>query len=197
METKTVKHFYQNLKDGDFIGSYKKKWFHLFAKAIYWFTGEKVSHIVGVFDVKKRDNVLTFKLGEQSFFDGRKVNSYSIVKDNLLDIYTIDSRFKDKSTEFYYLPNENKLTRDQLKVVKKFWNQNEDYDTSELLQTVNWFNKLFGREDKKVYDGVCSTAARQSMIKAGIKDDKFDDPAPSPIEFIRSSYIDAVIKIKF
>jgi len=189
----SYKYLFDNLKSGDFLGFYKKPWYYIFSRFISFITGNKLSHVAGVFDVRRRKGVVTFKLGEQIVSDGKIVKKYSIVKidDNG---YTIHSRFRQKHIDLYLLPNENKLTVDQNKTLSEYWNKKEDYSFYELPFTINWIHKLFG-DKKKVYDNNCSTAARQSMIEIGIIDNKFDDLVPNPTEFAKFSYINSITKI--
>lgn len=197
---KELQYLYENLKNGDFFAFYAKKWWQYFAKLIFWVTGVKVSHIAAVFDVKRKDNILTFRVGEQLVEEGRVTNTYMIV--HTMGDYLIDSRFKDDSNDFYYLPNANKITRSQNKELREYWNTKDDYNFSELLLTpnfiyrlYNWFRKKLGKKPKKIYDGVCSSAAAQSMRAVGITDSKFNDKVPNPREFISFSYIESINKV--
>jgi hypothetical protein len=192
-KTDSCKYLFDNLKSGDFLGFYKKPWYYLFARIIWFITGNKLSHIAGVFDVRRRQGVVTFKLGEQIVSEGKIIKKYSIVKidDNG---YTIDSRFRQKHIDLYLLPNENKLSIAQNKTLREYWNKKEDYSFEELPFTINWIHKLFG-DKNKIYDNNCSTACRQSMVEVGITDNKFDDLVPNPTEFAKFSYIGEIIKI--
>jgi hypothetical protein len=190
----TLQDLFDNLKDGDFLAFYAKKWWQYFAKLIFWVTGVKVSHIAAVFDVKRKDNILTFSVG------GRVTNTYMIV--HTMGDYLIDSRFKDDSNDFYYLPNKFKINRSQNKKLREFWNTKDDYNFSELLLTpnfvckgYNWLREKLGKEPKDFYDGVCSSAAAQSMRAVGITDSKFNDKVPNPREFISFSYIESINKV--
>lgn len=191
-KNKDIEYLFENLKSGDFFAFYKKPWYYLFSKLIRLITGYKISHVAGVFDVKRRGNILSFKVGEQVFTSGKDVEKYSITKNE--DVYSIDSRFRKKHIDFYLLVNKYKLKPAQNKEVRNYWNESEDYSLEELPFTVNWFYNLFGKKNK-VYDNNCSTATRQSMLRVGIKDTKFDDKVPNPTEFAKFSYIKEIIKI--
>ena len=197
---KELQYLYENLKNGDFFAFYAKKWWQYFAKLIFWVSGVKVSHIAGVFDVKRKDNILTFSVGEQLVEEGRVTNTYMIV--HTIGDYLIDSRFKDDSNDFYYLPNKFKINRSQNKKLREFWNTKDDYNFSELLLTpnfvyrgYNWLREKLGKEPKDFYDGVCSSAAAQSMRAIGITDSKFNDKVPNPREFISFDYIESINKV--
>ena len=192
-DTKNTKFLFDNIKNGDFLGFYRKKWYYIFARIIAFVTGNKLSHVAGIFDVKKIGDVVTFKLGEQVVSEGKVIKKYSIVRLSE-DGYTIDSRFRQKHIDLYYLPNTKKLTNQQNLAIRKYWNSKEDYSIDELPFTINWIHKLFG-DQNKVYDNNCSTAARQSMLEIGIVDHKFDDKVPNPTEFAKFSYIGAITKI--
>ena len=192
-QSKSTKYLFDNLKNGDFLGFYKKPWYYVFARLIFVVTGNKLSHVAGIFDVKTSDQFITFKLGEQIVSDGKVVKKYSIVKISE-DGYSIDSRFRNKKIDLYLLSNKNSLNVTQNLEIRKYWNEEEDYSLNELPFTINWIHKLFGNK-KKVYDNNCSTACRQSMIRIGIRDNKFDDPVPNPTEFAKFSYIDSITKI--
>jgi len=186
-------YLFHNLKNGDFLGFYKKPWYYLFVRFISLITGNKLSHIAGVFDVVRKERAVSFKLGEQSASQGKVIRKYHVVKVDTSN-YSIDSRFEQKHTVSYLLSNTHRLTYDQNKTVGEYWDRKEDYSFSELPFTINWFYKLFGNKNK-VYDNNCSTAARQSMIEIGIKDTKFDDKVPNPTEFAKFNYIEEIIKI--
>lgn len=189
-----IKCLFDNIKNGDFIAFYKKPWYYLFAKLIFWVTGHRISHVAGVFDVKRKPNHLTFKLGEQTINNNKIITRYSIIKINEND-YTCDSRFKNNSEDVYYLPNKYTITNKQNETLGKYWNIKEDYSLTELFFTQNWFYRFFGNKNK-IYDNNCSTACRRSMIEIGIKDKKFDDRVPNPAEFAKFTYIESIIKIK-
>lgn len=196
-EKKELKYLFFNIKNGDFLGFYKKPWYFLFAKLIAFITGNKLSHIAGVFDVNRINTSVFFKLGEQLVSSGKVINLYSIIKiEKDGDDYLIDSRFTDKHQDFYLLENEFELTKEQNQIVKDYWSKKEDYDLGELAFTQNWFYNLFGKKNK-IYDGNCSTAARESMRLCGIVDSKFDDAVPNPAEFAKFSYIKKIVKICF
>ena len=194
-KSESTEYLFNNLKNGDFFGFYKKPWYYIFARLISFITGNKLSHVAAVFDVKRSKDFLTFKLGEQVVSDGKIIKKYSIVKLSE-EGYTMDSRFRQKHIDFYLLSNEHILSKTQNDEIKKYWNEKEDYSLDELAFTVNWFHKLFGNKNK-VYDNNCSTACRQSMLRIGIRDNKFDDPVPNPTEFAKFSYIDFITKIDY
>jgi hypothetical protein len=193
--TESCEFLYKNLKNGDFFGFYKKPWYYLFARLIALVTGNKLSHIAGVFDVKRRSGVLTFKLGEQTASEGKVVKQYSIIKTSDSQ-YTTDSRFRNKHIDLYLLSNRKRINKEQNEKIKEYWREVEDYGYNELAFTVDWFYKLFG-DKKKVYDNNCSTAARRSMAILDIRDNKFDDKVPNPTEFARFSYIKTITNITF
>jgi hypothetical protein len=194
-KTEDCEYLYKSLKNGDFLGFYTKPWYYLFARLIALVTGNKLSHIAGVFDVKRKSGVLTFKLGEQTASEGKVVKQYLIVKTGGSQ-YTADSRFRNKHVDLYLLSNRKRITKEQNEQIKEYWREVEDYGYNELAFTVNWFYKLFG-DKTKVYDNNCSTAARRSMAILGIRDNKFDDKVPNPTEFARFSYIKGITKISF
>lgn len=190
----TVKYLFDNLKNGDFLGFYKKLWYYFFARLILVVTGNKLSHVAGVFDVERVNNIITFKVGEQVVTKGKIIREYSILK--LSDeSYVIDSRFRNKSEDFYLLSNKNILSSLENKKLGKYWSKKEKYSLRELPYTIDWVYKLIGNKTK-VYDGNCSTACRQSMVSIGVLDTKFEDKAPNPTEFAKFNYIETITKIK-
>tara|TARA_R110000868_G_scaffold220103_2_gene471213 strand:- start:148 stop:729 length:582 start_codon:yes stop_codon:yes gene_type:complete len=192
MKQEDLKHLFKNLKNGDSIGFYAKPWYLLFARLIFWVTHIKLSHVANVFDVKRRGVTLSFSVGEQTIsHKGKTVERYTMI--NSLNGILIDSRFRNTRNIFYYMPLKFRISKDQNKILKEYWNTKEDYAIEELAYTVNWFFKIFGNKNK-VYDGNCSTACRQAMILAGVKADN-DDKAPTPAEFSKFSYIKDIIKI--
>lgn len=192
-KSKSTKYLFDNVKNGDFLGFYKKPWYYIFAKLISVVTGNKLSHIAAIFDVKRSANIVTFKLGEQLVSEGKVIKKYSIVK--ITDEgYTIDSRFRQKNTDLYLLSNRFIINDKENSELATYWKEQEDYSIEELPFTINWFHKLFGKKDK-IYDNNCSTAARMSMLRIGMRDAKFDDVAPNPTEFAKFSYIHSITKI--
>lgn len=194
-ETRKAKYLFDNIKNGDFIAFYKKPWYYLFARLIFLVTGQKLSHVAGIFDVKRRKNNLTFKLGEQTVSHNKIITRYSIVKVNEND-YTLDSRFKNNKEDVYYLSNRHEISEEQNKKLEAYWKISESYSLAELFFTQNWFYRFFGNKTK-IYDNNCSTACRASMVQINIKDKKFDDKVPNPAEFARFSYIEHITKIEF
>jgi hypothetical protein len=195
-----IEFIYNNLKNGDFLAFYAKKWWHYFARLIACITGIPISHIAGVFDVERQDNVLSFSIGEQLVKEGRVTNRYSIVKTK--GTFLVDSRFKDNAQDLYYLSNAFRLCTNENKKLKVFWSKKDDYNFSELLLTPNWIFRLYSwflakvnRKPKDKYDGICSSAAAQSMSIIGFHDAKFTDKVPNPKEFIGMSYIKSIHKI--
>tara|TARA_R110000868_G_scaffold385282_1_gene653108 strand:+ start:99 stop:698 length:600 start_codon:yes stop_codon:yes gene_type:complete len=196
-ETKGLEYIFKTLKSGDFFGFYKKPWYRLFSRLIAFVTNNKLSHVAGVFDVKRSKNAVVFKLGEQTVFQGRSTNIYSIVA-IVTDgtTYNFDSRFTDKHQDLYLLSNQFQLTKEQNQIVKDYWTRKVTYKIKELAFTQNWFYRFFGNKTK-VYEGNCSTATRESMALCGIVDSKFDDKVPDPTEFAKFSYIKSITKICF
>ncbi len=160
MRTEKTAYLFNNIKSGDFLGFYKKPWYYFFAKLIFLITGNKLSHISGIFDVKREEDCVTFKVGEHMVSDDKVITQYSIVRS--YNGYLIDSRFRDKDTEFFYLPNRNTLSDSQNTELSKYWNEEGDYSLGQLSFSQNWFYRLFGNKNK-VYDGFCSAAGRQAM----------------------------------
>lgn len=192
-KTKKLEYLFKNLKNGDFLGIYHIPWYYLFARFIFLVTGNRLCHVGSVFDVKRYNNYVSFKLGEQTLTEGKIISEYVIVKtdDNK---YSIDSRFRDKFVNLFLLSNKNiLLDSDNLKIYE-YWKDKEEYSITELPFNMNWFYNLFGNT-KKLYDNNCSSACRAAMLKIGIKDSSKDDPVPNPTEFANFDYISEIIKI--
>jgi len=192
--TERTKYLFDNIKNGDFLASYRKPWYFLFSQLVKVVTGNKLGHIAAIFDVERGDNIIRFKLGEQTISEGKKITEYCITR-SFDKLYMIDSRFRNKNIDTYLLANRHILSSDQNIELGKYWREKEDYSLAELSFTVNWFYKIFGKKEK-IYDNNCSTAARQSMIRVGIQDSKFDDKVPNPTEFAKFSFIKSIVKIK-
>lgn len=192
--TASKKHLFDNIKNGDFLAFYHRPWYFIFSRLIKIVTGNKIDHVAGVFNVIRKHNAVLFSVGEQTLSNNKASKEYSIIRFSEGN-YHIDSRFRKRNLDLYLLSNRHDLDDSQNKELEKYWGEQEEYSFAELPFTINWIYSLFGNK-KKVYDNNCSTAARQSMIRVGIRDAKFDDKVPNPTEFAKFSFIKSIVKIK-
>lgn len=189
-----LKFLFKHIKNGDFLIFYSNL---IGSKFISFVTGGKLDHIGGIFDVHRDKNIVSFSFGEQRSKEGKTVKRYSITKCKD-GTYIIDARFRNEKIKFYYLPNVFKITPKQNTKLREYWNTRDDYSFLQLPLTLNWIYKIFNifLSNKKItLDRFCSGACKRSMDIIGIYPTKSNDNAPSPIEFVRFSYIKNINKV--
>ena len=193
-----IEYLFSSLKNGDFLGFYHRPWYFLFSKVIAFFTGGKLDHVAGVLNVGRSDDVVSFDLAEYKSNQGKQITRYFINKNK--DTYSIDSRFAKRHINVFYLPNKYTLTKSQNAKLHDFWNaKNTSYSFMQLPLTINCINSIvnfFRRTKKPTKARYCSGVLKESMDYINIKPQKYDDQHPSPIEFVKFSYVDGIVKIR-
>lgn len=206
-----LKLVFDNLKDGDIVGFYHNIWYYLGSKLIGFSTNGKLDHVGQVCNVRRTENAVYFKLGEQKLVSGKKTTEYSIVKDG--EAYYIDSRYRKKKLKVYYAELIPVLDDKQKKELYKIWQEKAEYSLWTLplaLNNVyrlvvlirailNLFFKLFGvkyRFSKKIkVANFCSAAVKDALDRINIRPTKSSDEVPSPVELLMYSYVKSIVLI--
>jgi len=199
-----LEYLFNNIKNGDFLAFYHNPWYFLFSKLIRFFTGLRIDHIAGVFNIIRSENMVIFKMGEMKITGGRVINTYTITREKQGNKfkYIIDSRFRKSYIDFYYIPNTHTITKEQNAKLEEFWGKDAEYNVVETILSLNWVYKIYSFlsfKKKKKYANICSSACKQSMEYINIFCKKFNDPIPSPADFLKYNYIQELflVKIKY
>lgn len=177
MKISNLKYLFNNLNDGCVLAFYGKKWT---AKIIPFFTreiaGEDAPQHVGIiYEVKRSENKLTFKLSEQGFHGGQ-YRDVEIVKYGEI-YYTTDNYFlKQEFVKMFQVDmNEDQIKlgiADAISQIGKKYGYTRLIFGIELLEkifTKEFQRKLFLKINKKEKQRVCSTHVQFNLRKAGLK----------------------------
>jgi len=192
-------YFFNNIKNGDVLGFHYKKWYYLIGKIIAFFSYKtnpnkknlkQIEHVGMIFNLKRDGDNIFFSFGESIGHEGGNVvNNYILQK--VGTNYIIDSRFRNKGIDVFYLPCKKALSFDENILVDKFWRKNEKYDVLDAALSVNWIQKFLHpflkKRSRNSLDNFCSGQVNSCFFGLGYTD---KDIAPSPAEIVNQSYID-------
>lgn len=181
--------FYDEVKAGDFLGTYRKQWYYLLSRFIALICGKKISHIIAITSVLRAENKVIIQSAEMVSPKGF-VDSFTLTREGF-----IDHRFKGLNV--YWFKNKFTLNETEERNLCIFWKNKilQDYKWSDYAITQNWFVKLF-KIKPKLKGGVCSTAARESMVRLNKIKQNEGDPAPDPVEFENQPFIEGILQIQ-
>jgi len=201
------KQFFDVVKNGDLVGFHYKKWDYIIAKTIDFFAYKfnpmkekliRIEHIGMIFDVVKDNDTITFSFGESlGSEDGKKVSRFAINKND--DEYLIDSKFLNKNIDYYIIPAQQELSKDENIYARKFWNKKEEYSVINAMISPNWIQKLLKifikNRSLDNLDNFCSGEVNRFFFDIGRCDNC--DLLPSPAEIINQSYVnkDKIFKL--
>ncbi|MCE2688109.1 MAG: hypothetical protein LW595_06165 [Rickettsiales bacterium] len=201
MKTIDTEYLFNNLKNGDMIGFHYKPWYYIFAKIIEIFTKNKnrlaIEHIGICYNIKRKNNEISFNFGEQLTATGRTNNKiiiqYSDGKYTTLKNSKTTTHLFGKNIEFYLLELKYNLEPIQNYRLDTYFKLTEKYSIKSAISSVGFFAKILKVKDKNK-DNYCSGAVHTALNSVGIGLD-IKDTLPSPAELSTFDYISNIYKI--
>jgi hypothetical protein len=201
MKTIDTEYLFNNLKNGDMIGFHYKPWYYIFAKVISIFTKNKnrlaIEHIGICYNIKRKNNEISFNFGEQLTATGRTNNKiiiqYSDGKYTTLKNSKTTTHLFGKNIEFYLLELKYNLEPIQNYRLDTYFKLTEKYSIKSAISSVGFFAKILKVKDKNK-DNYCSGAVHTALNQIGIGLN-IKDTLPSPAELSTFDYIANIYKI--
>jgi hypothetical protein len=188
-----LENIFNHLKDGDCLAFYRKAWY---LQIIPFFTKEKgdkeaPQHVGICYEVKKNNNILSFKLSEQTF-EGGKYRLVVIYKDYANNFETSDSYF-NKQNKIALLSLKQPLTAQQIEngIFDAKSQKDKTYGYlslpfgGEFLEKLlpNWLKAKILKIQNSQQKRHCALHIRWNLKKMGVYD--FKDFNPSPLEITK------------
>jgi hypothetical protein len=201
MKQVNLEYLCNNLKNGDMIGFHYKPWYYIFAKVISIFTKNKnrleIEHIGICYNIKRKNNEISFSFGEQLTATGRTNNKiiiqYSDGKYTTLKNSKTTTHLFGKNIEFYLLELKYNLAPIQNYTLDTYFKLTEKYSIKSAISSVGFFAKILKVKDKNK-DNYCSGAVHTALNQIGIGLN-IKDTLPSPAELSTFDYIANIYKI--
>ena len=201
MKTQNLENIFNNVKDGDCLAFYRKAWY---LQIIPFFTKEKgdkeaPQHCGICYEIKRIDNIVSFKLSEQTF-EGGKYRLVVIYKDYKNNFETNDLYF-NKQDKIALLSLKQPLEMQQLQNgIADAKNQvNKKYGYlylpfgGEFLEKLlpKWLKKRILKKETSQQARHCALHIRWNLYNAGVYD--FKDFNPTPLEITKLPIFNVIV----